>query len=349
MYLLGRLLLVLRRHVRQLAWGTVATALLCHMALTWLLLAWAGEARLTGWESFPYYYMTTATTIGYGDLSPSTVAGRYIAALVLMPGSVALFAAALGKTGVVLVAFWRRRHMGKMNYSDLSGHTVLVGWRGVESLRPVQLLLSDSTTDDEGVVLVATGLHENPAPDHLRFVATESYADTSAYPRAGIGGAARVIVNPATDDQTLAAVLGVMAHAPTAHVVAHFDSEGAARLVGCHYPGIECTRPLTAELLARAAQDPGSAAVTEELLSVKHGPTQYSVTLPTQSPPLPYLRLAAAFSALDALLLGYRGPDGALQVNPRHEVVVPSGSQLYYLAEQRLPAQAWTALAEGVR
>jgi len=98
-----------------------------------------------------------------------------------------------------------------------------------------------------------------------------------------------------------------------------------------------------------AAQDPGSAAVAEELLSVQQGPTQYSVAVPAQSPPLPYLRLAGAFTALDALLLGYREPDGALRVNPRHDAVVPAGSQLYYLAAQRLPVQAWTALAEGVR
>lgn len=349
MHLIGRLILVLRRHVRRLSWGTVAGALLCHLALTWVLLTWAGEGRLTGLDAFPYYYMTTATTIGYGDLSPATVAGRYIAAFVLMPGAVALFAMVLGKTSAVLLAFWRRHHMGKMGYPDLVGHTVLVGWRGAESMRLVELLLSDSATDDEGVVLVATGLQENPAPDHLRFVATETYTQTESYLRAGIAGAARAIINPGDDDQTLAAVFALMAHAPRAHVVAHFDSEGAARLVACHYPGIECTRPLTAELIARAAQDPGSAAVTEELLCAHQGPTQFSLIVPAQADALPYPGLLAAFATQDALLLGYRAPGGALQVNPGRAATVPAGSQLYYLAAQRLPTAAidWATLSAG--
>ncbi|NEL42540.1 MAG: potassium channel protein, partial [Xanthomonas perforans] len=87
----------------------------------------------------------------------------------------------------------------------------------------------DTATDDEGVVLIAEGVAENPMPDHMRFVAAESYTHTEVYLRAGIAGAARVIVNPPSDDQTLAAVFALMAHAPGAHVVAHFDSASAAR------------------------------------------------------------------------------------------------------------------------
>ncbi|MCF5991465.1 potassium channel family protein, partial [Xanthomonas perforans] len=117
MIIVGRLLRVLRRHVRRVSWGMVALALLAHMGLSWLLLLWAGEHKLVGLDAFPYYYMTTATTIGYGDLSPGSVAGRYIAAFVLMPGAVALFATVLAKTSGVLITFWRRHHMGKMAYA----------------------------------------------------------------------------------------------------------------------------------------------------------------------------------------------------------------------------------------
>ncbi|CAD7720448.1 hypothetical protein LMG31886_13500 [Xanthomonas hydrangeae] len=155
-----------------------------------------------------------------------------------------------------------------------------------------------------------------------------------------------MIVNPPSDDQTLAAVFALMAHAPRAHIVAHFDSGSAARLVNCHYPAIECTRPMTAEILARAAQDPGSAAITAELLSVDDGPTQFGLLVPGDVPTLDYRVVAADFSQRGALLLGLRAPDGALRLNPPAHTAVPAGAMLYYLAEQRVPvhAIAWQAL-----
>ncbi|MFA4578615.1 potassium channel protein, partial [Xanthomonas perforans] len=58
MIIVGRLLRVLRRHVRRVSWGMVALALLAHMGLSWLLLMWAGEHKLVGLDAFPYYYMT---------------------------------------------------------------------------------------------------------------------------------------------------------------------------------------------------------------------------------------------------------------------------------------------------
>ncbi|RBG73730.1 potassium channel protein, partial [Xanthomonas oryzae pv. oryzae] len=256
MIIVERLFRVLRRHVRRVSWGMVTLALLAHMGLSWVLLLWAGEQKRVGLDAFAYYYMTTATTIGDGDLSPGSVAGRSLAAFVLMSGAMALFTTVLAKTSGVRITVWRRHHMGKMAYADLRGHTILIGWQGAASTRLLELLLSDTATDDEGVVLIAEGVAGNPLPDHMRFIAAESSTHTEVYLRAGITGAARVIVNLPSDDQTLAAVFALMAHAPAAHIVAHFDSASAARLVNCHYPAIECARPMTAEILARAAQDP---------------------------------------------------------------------------------------------
>ncbi len=77
--------------------GVMLALLLGHMTLGWLLLGWAGEADLARPVDFAYWYLTTATTIGYGDLSPKSDGGRMIAALFVMPGAVALFTAALAR------------------------------------------------------------------------------------------------------------------------------------------------------------------------------------------------------------------------------------------------------------
>lgn len=349
MFVLGRVIQALRSQLRRVGWGVVATALALHMAASWVLLAAAGESALLSGAAYPYWYVTTATTIGYGDLSPQTTGGRYVVALFVMPGAVALFASVLAKTSTTLLNFWRRHQVGRMNYDAMRGHTVLVGWHGRESARLVDLLLSDANTDDEGLVLVADGLAENPLPERMRFVAVASYADFDGYQRAAVTGAARVIVHCPSDDQTLAAVFAVMAQlgsAGAAHVVAHFDGDTGARLVRSHYPHVECTRPLHVDVIARAAQDAGSSLVATQWLCAG-GSTQFSLPVPDSMPALSAGRLAAAFRAQSALWIGYREPGASEPVlNPRDDSRVRPGSLLYYLADARIDATrlAWPTL-----
>lgn len=347
MIVLGKLYRSLRGHLRRISWGVVAAALAMHMSATWLLLAAAGEAKLLGWDSFVYYYVTTASTIGYGDLSPGSAAGRWVAALFVMPGAIALFASILAKTSASLLNFWKRHQVGKMSYEDLRGHTVLIGWHGRESQRLVQLLLADANTDDEGIVLVAEGLAENPLPEQIRFVAVDSYADCGEYERAALAGAARVIVHAADDDRSLAAVFAVMAQKPSAHIVAHFESEAVARLVHSHYPHVECTRPLHVDVIARAAQDAGSSLVAGEWLGAG-GPTQFSLQVPAAAAPVRAGKLAAAFRNEAALWIGYRdGRTAAPVLNPPDHVEIAPGTLLYYLADARIDGARlpWASLA----
>lgn len=349
MPLIGHLYRRLRSHLRRISWPVLLAALVLHIAGTWALLAWAGEAKLLGWGAFPYFYMTTATTIGYGDLTPGSTAGRYVVALFMMPLAVALFASVLAKTSASLLDFWRRHQMGKMTYHEMRGHTVLVGWRGRESVRLVQLLLTDTRTDDEGIVLVAEGLDANPLPEQIRFIAIDSYADCDQYPRAAVQRAARVIVHAGSDEQSLAAVFAVMAHEPGAHVVAHFQSEAAATLVRNHYPHVECTRPLDVDVIARAAQDAGSSLVANEWLSAG-GPTQFSLQVPDDAPLLSAAKLAAAFRRHSALWIGYRTRAATAPVlNPADDCAVAAGAQLYYLADRRIDSHhfTWPSLVVG--
>lgn len=344
MWVLGRLSRSLLRHVRRVSWLALVLALLVHMVVIWVLLALAGEHRLVVPGAFPYYYMTTATTIGYGDLAPQTTTGRMVVAFLLMPGSVAFFAAVLTKTSTGLAAYWRRHREGRMRYDEMEGHTVLVGWRGAESDRLVSLLLSDTATDDEGLVVVAVELRENHRPEHMRFVALETYTDAPAYARAAVAAARRVIINPPTDDQTLAAVLAVMAHPTRAHVVAHFECEAAARLVRSHYPQVECTRPLAAEIIARAAQDAGSSALTTDLLSAGEGQAQFSLVVPS-GVAASVSEVAACLKTHGGMLIGMRPPAGALSLNPEDDARIETGAHAYYLARRRIDASVLAALA----
>lgn len=69
-----------------------------YVVTAWVLLVLAGEHDLTSsLTTFAYYLVVTASTVGYGDLSPTTEIGQWVVILFVIPGGLSLFAALLGK------------------------------------------------------------------------------------------------------------------------------------------------------------------------------------------------------------------------------------------------------------
>ena len=171
-----------------------------------------GEQALIQPDVWFYYFITTATTIGYGDLSPSTPAGRMVAALVLMPGAVVVFAAFLGKMSSLFVNVWRKGMQGKGDYSLLERHIVILGWHPEHTAEMVQLIYGDTRRVQRQVVLCATQEMDNPLPEQVLFVRGESLHSEDLLKRSGIRSASRVIIYRSNDDKTLATCLDSGCH-----------------------------------------------------------------------------------------------------------------------------------------
>ncbi len=347
--LLVRLLRTLRRHASTLSWTALMTAIVAHFMISWVALAFLGEEKLAAPDIFPYFYATVAFTVGFGDFSPSTTAGRYFAALWLMPGAIALLASMIGKTSSVLADRWQRGLYGKRTYADMEHHTLLVGWNGYESDRIVDLLLQEAGSAEREIVIVDAALEINPRPDHARYVRLTSLANPSGYQRASVATARRIIIDAPTDEQTLAAAFAVRAAGGRAHVVAHFDREESAALLKRHHPEVECTTPVQAELIVRASHDIGASCVALEMLSIGDGPTQYSIALPASVDARSYGdHLARLRRHHAATLLGYALPEAPYKaiLNAEDATVVPPGATLFYLATRRIGVDALMAAEE---
>ena len=249
-------------------WWVLGVLLLVHVGVSWAGLRALGEADLTA-SGFGYYYLTTVTTVGYGDLSPATPAGRWFAALWLMVGGIALFTTVLGKAIASVSGAWRSRMEGGGDYSRLTGATVAIGYEAGRTERLIAELQADDGraggTDEAEIVVVAT---EAPRlPEGVRLVRTDRLSDVEALCRAGIERAGRVVIHAEDDDATLAACLGAAAAAGSAHIVAYFDDEDTAALARHHCPQVETVTSAAEELLVRAAADPGASAVLTSLVS----------------------------------------------------------------------------------
>ena len=323
----------------RMTWGTLLTLWLGHMGVSWLLYALAGETGLTGPFEFLYYYATTATTVGYGDLSPVTPEGRVAAFLFVLPGSIAVFTAVLGRGIADLGSYWRRGMNGLGDYAAREGHTLVLGWQGARTRRLVELLLADHP-NDERMVLVAKSVDQNPMADDLDFVRTDALSRRSALVQAGAEGAQVIVVRGEDDDETLAATLAAATVAPETHIVAHFEDERAARLIHTQCPHVEAIGSLSAELLVRSARDPGASEMADRLFAADSSDTAFSMRVAAGAPEMDYASLLAGLHRRhQATLLGLAKADG-LDLNCPHDERVRPGDTIFYVADERLDPQS---------
>lgn len=336
------------RQFLKLNWFALIWMLFAHFSVSLMLMWSAGEQELL--DHWLYFYITTATTVGYGDLSPETVMGRWLASLWIMPGSVVLFAGFLGKLSTLFITIWRKSMQGRGDYSDLEGHIVILGWHGQRTARMIQLIYGDTRRVNRKVVLCTTDEMENPFPEQVLFVRDENYNDETMLNRAGILTADRIIVDRSNDDQTLTTCLTLSAMDVHGHIVAWFDEIAQARLLKKHCPDIECHTNISVELLVRSAQDPGSFRLQGQLLSTLEGPTQYSVQVPDEFTGASFGQLLKYFKVHhESIALGIAdsATGNDLRLNPASHERVSAGQLIYFMAAERIRSDEinWSQLS----
>jgi voltage-gated potassium channel len=335
--------------VSALSWYTVFIITVFHFAVSWGLIALFGGEEIARGGIFWYFYVTTVTTVGYGDYAPVTQAGQGIAILWIMPGGIALFTAIIAKVVQQVADKWRKRLRGLASYENLTDHIVILGWHGSRTERMVEHIRGGQGAQERDIVLCSAQPIENPMPDQVSFVRGPALNTPDLLHRAAVAKAKYIIALGHDDNETLAAALGAAAVNGEAHIVAYFDQQSFADLLKAHCPNAECNVSLSIEMMVRSAQDPGSSRVQRQLLSTLEGPTQFSLRVPADANPVSY---GALFRELktkhDATLFGVAestlGDDLVLNAPPNHRV--GPGMILYFMASQRLePAQiGWGTL-----
>ena len=327
--------------VSGLSWDTVTALTASHFAVSWGLLILVGSEEIASSNIFWYFYATTATTVGYGDYSPVTEAGRLVTVLWIMPGGIALFTTIIAKVVQQVSGRWRKRMRGLSSYENLEDHIVILGWHGSRTQRMVEHIRGDRGEHDREIVLCSAQAIENPMPDQVRFVRGSALNTPELLRRAAVTNAVYIIALGHDDNETLSAALGAAAINRDAHLVAYFDQQSFADLLKAHCPHAECVVSLSIELMVRSAQDPGSSRVQRQLLSTLEGPTQFSLQVPNNIAAVSYGSLFSKMkSKHDATLFGVAESTLAedLILNAPVDRQVGPGTILYFMAARRIEA-----------
>ncbi|NCP18345.1 MAG: ion transporter [Erythrobacter sp.] len=335
--------------IAMVRWSVLIALIVLHAIISYIVLALTNETELiSDLQVYFYYYMTTATTVGYGDLSPQSEAGRTAAAIVILPGAIALFTAVLGKAVSDIGNQWRRGLDGKGNYSSRTDHMVIVGWQERATKRLIESLLEDRSHLARPI-LMAAAVEENPMPEAIDFVYTERLSDLDAYMRAGAAGARSILIRGSNDDDTLAATLAARSAAPEPHIVVHMENEDTARLIERQFDNIEVFSSISIDMMVRAATDPGASRLANLMFSSRTESTAFSLHVPQGIEPIRYLDALVSLKRSHRItLIGVSEEGGRhLDLNCVSDREIKGGDTLFYIADERrepTPAQ-WRQLA----
>ncbi len=346
MLLITRLKRVFNQYFFDLNGISIALILLFYIAGNWLLLLLAQETQLLAMDQFFYWLMVTASTVGYGDLSPISTAGKLVVAFFTIPMGLSMFALVMGKSGGFLIRQWQKGMRGEkqMHFKD---HIVVIGWNPKRTLYLLDLLQGETQQSvARKVLLCSTEQISNPLPDQVAYVKVAQFNHLDEMKRACIEQAAVIIIDTELDDVTLTTALFCANVNPQANLVAYFVDPLLSDLLKKHCPAAECTPSLSVELLVKAAMDPGSSTLHQQLLSVNYGVTQFSISYPDSLPDLPMRKLFNGFKDhYNATVIGMRrsGRD-EVELNPDLQQSVERGCQIYYIAERRIKQLQWDKL-----
>lgn len=332
-----------KSHVFRLSNRNLMLLTAFYIVASWLLLASAGEHALTeSTSTFVYYLLVTASTVGYGDLSPSSDFGRWVVVLFVIPGGLSLFAAMLGRVVSGAIDYWRSGILGKRRIR-VENHILLLGWNGSRTTHLIRMLQHE----EEGkrpIVLCSRSDIENPLPGEIQFVKVTSYTDSQQMKLANVGGASCIIVDNMEDDITLSAALYCANINTSAHLLAYFKDEALGHLLSQHCPQAECIPAVGAEMLAKSAVDPGSSALHQELLASTRGMTQYSTVYPQEQSETSVEDVFAFIKKqYQATLIAFDVGQG-IELNPDLDRPIPAGTKLFYIADERIEMFNWTSM-----
>ncbi len=339
MPVLRRLLKLLRRRIGAIHASTLGLAALAYLVVSWILFALAGEQALTDEPvTFIYFFMTTASTVGYGDLSPQTAGGRLIAAFWFFPGALLVFTAALAKLSSVIIERARRMNDGFGDFSALSGATVIVGYHADRTERMIQDIHAGDDGDEH--IIVITRRADVSLPSGTKLVRTDKLDSIDALRRGAVAGAEKVMVYADSDAETFNACLAVRELNTTVHVAAYFYDRDTARRAK-RFAMVETVGGQGPELLVRAAQDPGSSEVLSLISAATESATLYSALL----------QRAVAADQVRQFLQMQKATLVAIQFGQQEKPLfnrwpaqLPAQAMIYYIADERLSEALWATL-----
>ncbi len=317
---------------------------LAFLILIMVLLSASGlsffEPETDFWDAL-WLSVVTMTTVGYGDISPTTSGGRMIGVLMMFfgIGVLGMFSATVAG---VLVEKKMKKDRGMSSF-ELEDHIIICGWnhKAHEILREIR---ADSRATQTPVAIIAQ-LESCPEDDdNLHFVRGEISDETLR--RAAVQSADTVIIlgdldleGSSRDAQAVLATLTVETLNPDAYTIVELESgSNSMHCERANADEIIVSSEFSCRLISRAACDHGITTVLSRLLSSSYAADLFRIPVPDELTGKDFFDVFCELKRTrnGTVLALQHGENGTVIPNPDGDIRVEKGDSLIVVASGRL-------------
>ncbi len=318
------------------------------VSLFWLIITLIGfgAVAITWFEPGVKLYdglwwsVVTLTTVGYGDISPASLGGRLVAAVLMFfgVGLVGLFSATIAGT---MVAKKMNEERG-MNSYKFKNHIILCEWNH-RAWVIFNEFRADPQTEDAPIVVIAD-LDHKPVNDENLFFVQGSVTDETLQ-RANLAKARTAVIlgndefDPMTRDaKVVLTTLTVETLNPDVYTIVELVDEANIRhCQRANADEIIVTSELNSSLIARTALNHGISRVVSELVRTGQGNDLYKVGAPEFSVGQTFIEV---FTDLKRdhqciVLAVQKGIKGEVISNPANDYILEQGDYLMVISKEK--------------
>lgn len=287
------------------------------------------------WWSF-----VTITTVGYGDVTPTTLGGRMTGVVVMVFG-IGLLGMFTATVASIFVEGNLKKERGLLDVS-VKGHFLICGW-SYEVKEIVEEMRADRKVEDKPIVLIAD-LHKNPLEDENTFFISGE-VNNDNLEKANLSEASAVlIISPerldahARDAQVVFNALTIRANHPDIFICVEItDPKNTQHCKRAGANEIIVVGELTSNLLVQAVLDHGITQIITELVSNRFGSNLYKIAPPTSLIGTNWIdALTKLKREHNVTVVAVESKDeNRFMCNPRQDYTIGPEDQLVIIAEER--------------
>jgi len=228
-------------------------------------------AQKVGLLDSVYYVATTLTTVGHGDIVPSTDAARAVSTFVLMPARLLFIVLVIGTT-LEIISYRRRDVFRIARWRKNMGHHVVIVGYGTKGRSAVETLVANGLDKEDIVVVDPSMVALQDAHADGLAVVTGDATRQEVLVRAGVDRAEQVIITTNRDDSNVLSTLTVRALNPDAYIVSAVREQENVPLVkqsGAN--AVITSSDAVGRLLGLSSLSPTLGTVMEDLLTQGEG------------------------------------------------------------------------------
>ena len=280
-----------------------------------------------------WWATVTLTTVGFGDIFPTSIGGRAIGVVLMFfgIGALGMFTATIAG---VFVEKRMRKERGLSSY-DLEGHIILCEWndRTREILRDLR---ADPRSARAPILLLADTETKPIDDEHLYFVRGEVTEENLR--RANVERAATVVIvgdrrldYTARDAKVVLSTLTVETLNPDVYSIVELASEDNVRhCERAHANEVIVGAEFSSRLISSATLDHGITKILSEILSAQYGNDLITVPVPPSLAGHPFLKLFSEMKRDQDMIVV------AIQPHGSNDVVTNPGADTLVAADDRL-------------